>query len=100
MLSEKEIDLFVSNTKLGDLQSSEVLSQTINTISTLQPDDRNIVASSPFDVSMTSVGKETTLSVPEIKTVKKSGVSAFVFVKFVWSCEVQYTVNVHDAQSF
>ena len=102
-LQQGETELCVNETTLGDHQSSEMLSHSISTISTLQSttimsesqnhDRRKIVASSPaFDVTATSsVGKETTLSLPAIKVPSRNNrcqVSALVAVDVLWKQNV------------
>jgi len=98
-LQQGDTELCVNETTLGDHQSSEMLSHSISTISTLQSttimsesqnhDRRKILASSPaFDVTATSsVGKETTLNLPAIETPSRNNrcqVSALVVVDVLW----------------
>ena len=86
---------------MGDRQSSELLSQSINTISTLQEDageQRKLLASSPAchlnASTATSTGRETTLSIPEIKgPSKQCQISALVFVKLQQPNEVKIDVT-------
>ncbi|XP_066930921.1 uncharacterized protein [Clytia hemisphaerica] len=89
LLRQGDIELCVCDTTMGDRQSSELLSQSINTISTLQEEggeQRKLLASSPACLlnasTATSIGRETTLSIPEIKGPNKQcQISALVFVK-------------------